>query len=232
MQELLAVATALHDDEQTRVVIFRGMGGHFSPGADIKDMRGAKNGSDSFLLKRRRAGLGERLIRAISDIPQISIAAIQGVALGGAACLATACDFRIGSEDCKIGYPEIDLGMNLMWQALPLCVALIGPARAKRMVIGGRKEVAADLLQWGFLDQVVSTEQLMDAALAMAKFYAAKPPIAAQMIKSSVNTLSNALGQAMMHMDRDQNLLTATTADREEAMRAFAEKRPAKFTGD
>jgi enoyl-CoA hydratase/carnithine racemase len=232
MQELIAVSAALHDDEQTRVVIFCGMAGNFSSGADIKDMSTTKNNEQSFLLKRRRAGLGETLIHAISGIPQISIAAIQGVALGGAACLASACDFRIGSEDCRIAYPEINLGMNLMWQALPLCVALIGPARAKRMVIGGHQEEAKDLQEWGFLDQVVDTAQLMDAALAMAELYAEKPPIAAQMIKSSVNTLSNTLGQAIMHMDRDQNLLTASTSDREEAMRAFAEKRAAKFTGD
>ena len=232
MQELITAAEALHEDDKSRVVIIASKGKHFSAGADIKELSKNAEASDSYLLQRRRAGLGAKLIRALLNIPQITIAAINGVALGGGACIANACDFRIGSDDCRVGYPEIDLGMNLMWQALPLCVALVGPAKAKRLVIGGQHENAFDLLQWGFLDEVVKLDELHAAALTMAKLYASKPPIAAQMIKASVNAISGALDQALMHMDTDQNLLTAKTQDRLEGMRAFLEKRDAEFTGN
>jgi len=232
MEEIVAASYALHEDGECRVVIFRGMGKHFSAGADVKEMKTRGEGEESYLMIRRRAGLGAKVIRAILDIPQITIAAVHGVALGGAACMVNACDFRIGSEECQIGYPEIDRGMNLMWQALPLCVQLIGPAKAKRMIIGGIKECATDLEKWGFLDQIVDRESLLDAALEMANLYAAKPPIAAQMIKASVNAVSGALNQSIMHMDTDQNLLTAKTADRREAMQAFFDKRDATFSGN
>ena len=86
----------------------------------------------------------------------------HGVALGGGACIATAVDFRVGAESCRVGYPEIDLGINLQWMGLPLCVHLIGPARAKRMVILGQHETAPTLLEWGFLDEMVPDDELLD----------------------------------------------------------------------
>jgi enoyl-CoA hydratase/carnithine racemase len=184
------------------------------------------------LMKRRDAGLGARMIRAILEINQVTISAIQGAALGGGACIPTACDFRIGSEDCFVGYPEVNLGMNLMWHSLPLCVRLIGPARAKRMIMLGSRENAETLQNWGFLDQVVPREQLKAAAIEMAAEYVAQPPIAVQMIKQSINAVSAAMDDAIMHMDTDQNILTNMTEDRAEGIRAYFEKREPKFKGD
>lgn len=96
-------------------------------------------------------------------------------------------DFRIGADDCYIYYPEIDLGMNLMWQSLPLTMHLVGPSRAKRLVIGGEKVAAETLLAWGLLDEIAPAPQLMDRAFAFAETYVRKSPIAAQMIKRSAN---------------------------------------------
>ena len=152
---------------------------------------------------------GERAIEAVLDIDQITIAAWHGAAKGGGACSATACDFRIGSDDCFMQYPEIDIGINLMWKSLPLLVNLIGPARAKRLVIGGERMHSETLLNWGILDQRVPQKNLLAAATDMAAHYVSKPPIAAQMIKQSTNQITNALNHALMHMDADQNLLAA-----------------------
>lgn len=230
MEEIEAVSGSFLEDEQTRVVVFRGEGKHFSAGADLKEPRSA---SDASLLRRRRqAGLGARMIRAILDINQVTICAIHGAALGGAACIATACDFRIGSEDCFCGYPEVNLGINLMWRSLPLCVRLIGPARAKRMIMLGQHEPASLLKEWGFLDEVVPMAELETTAMALARQYAAQPPIATQMIKQSINAVSSALDDAIMHMDTDQNILTTLTDDRSEGIRAFFEKRPPEFKGN
>ncbi len=230
MQELEEVARSFLDDEQTRVVVFRGAGKHFSAGADLKQPR--VETETSMLMRRRQAGLGARMIRAIMEINQVTICAIQGAALGGGACIPTACDFRIGSDDCFCGYPEVNLGINLMWRALPLCVRLIGPARAKRMVMLGQHESAQTLLAWGFLDELVPRAELDAAAMALATRYAAQPPIATQMIKQSINAISSAMDDAIMHMDTDQNLLTAATADRQEGIAAFFEKRDPSFKGD
>ena len=152
--------------------------------------------------------------------------------MGGGACIATACDFRIGADNCFIQYPEIDIGVNLMWKSLPLIVNLVGPARAKQLVVGGIRLEADSLLTWGILDDLVSRSALLDKAMELAKFYAEKPPIAAQMIKQSINSYSNALAQSIMHMDVDQNLFAAATEDRKEAISSYLDKSKPKFTGN
>ena len=133
---------------------------------------------------------------------------MKGYCLGGAACIATACDFRIASENTLIGYPEINLGMNLNWFGLPLILRLIGPAKTKKMVIGGELENASTLLDWGLIDQVCKTEDLEKITFDEAIKYARKQPIPAQMIKRSVNALTYQNDQSIMHMDFDQFLLS------------------------
>ena len=231
MAEIEHVAGSFRDDGETRAVIFRGAGPHFTAGADLTDPRREERAKQTLLMKRRALGIGARMIRALLEIDQITIAAIHGGAVGGGACIVTALDFRIGTEDCFVSYPEINLGMNLSWVGLPLCVRLVGPSRAKRLAIGGQRESAKTLLEWGFLDEVVTHEGLMQAARRMAEFYAGQPPTQSQMIKRSVNTLVYAHDPAIMHMDTDQYLLATSSEDYREGVRAFFEKRTPRFKG-
>ena len=233
MEEIIQLAQAFHRDEETRVVIFTGARNSFSAGVDLTDKKFAEGLVKASNLKKLRfLGLGPRMIRAVYEMDQITIAAVNGAAMGGGACIAAACDFRLGADDCRVGYPEVGLGMNLSWTALPMCVHLIGPARAKQMVILAEKVKAETLLAWGFLDEVVPASQLMEASHAMARKYAAQPPIAAQMVKRSVNAIASALDHAIMHMDADQFLLTTQTEDYLESVSAFLEKRKPSFKGD
>lgn len=229
LSEIEHCALAFREDAETRVVIFTGAGRHFSAGADLKDFPDEL--AQPLLLRRRRFRIGERALHAVLGIDQITIAAWNGGAIGGGACLATAADFRIGADDCFIQYPEIDLGMNLMWQSLPLTIHLVGPSRAKRLVIGGERVHADTLLQWGLLEEVVPRAALLERALAFAETYVNKSPIAAQMIKRSANQVLGALDRALMHMDADQNLLTHLTEDQKAAAAAYASKTVPKFEG-
>ena len=227
--QLQHMAEALSDDGAVRAVIIRGEGKDFSVGADIGGMG---DRPPQTVVIRRVAEQGARLMRALREVHQPTICAIQGIATGGAACIATACDFRIAQEGARIGYGEVKLGINLMWNALPLAIELVGNARAKRMVMRGDLVDAATLLDWGFLDELVAPGTLDEAARTMASHYAALPPVAVQMIKRSANACAGALSQAIMHADADQWLLASRTADFKEGVSSFFEKRAPSFTGD
>ena len=129
-------------------------------------------------------------------------------------------------------YPEVDIGLNLMWKSLPLITHLVGPARAKRLVAGGERISADTLLAWGVLDDLVDRDQLLARAQEMAAHYVNKPPVALQMIKQSVNRIVSALDQSIMHMDVDQNLFAATSEDRAKAVAAYLNGTPAEFSGN
>lgn len=232
LEEIEAVAHSFRDDPETRAVVFTGAGKHFSSGADLSPNPDPIDQNAALVLRRRRARVGERAVQAILDIDQITVAAWNGAAMGGGACLATAMDFRIGAHDCFMQYPEIEIGVNLMWRSLALLVRLAGPSRTKRLVAGGERILADELHQWGILDQVVPAQDLLDKAMDWAHSYARLPPIPQQMIKQSVNAIANALDTAIMHMDVDQNLLTASTEDRRKAIRSYLDKTHTEFEGD
>ncbi len=230
LEEIEHAALSFRDDAESRVVLFAGNGKHFCSGADLTDSGEAYK--VPLVQRRRRMRIGERAIEAILGIDQITIAAWQGAAMGGGACIATACDFRVGADNCFMQYPEIDIGVNLMWKSLPLIVNLVGPARAKRLVAGGERIDASTLEAWSILDEQVSLDELMPATQRMARHYAGKPPIAAQMIKQSTNQIANALNHAIMHMDSDQNLFSASTSDRDAAVTAYLNGETPEFTGN
>ncbi len=230
LAEIAEAAESFREDLESRVVIFTGAGKHFSSGADLSDPGEAYR--VPLALKRRRSRVGERAIEALLDMDQITIAAWNGAAMGGGGCIATALDFRIGADDCCLRYPEIDIGVNLMWKSLPLIVRLAGPARAKRLVVGGERIDAETLLAWGVLDELVPRSELLARARAVAGHYATKAPVAAQMIKQSINRLAGALDRAVMHMDVDQNLLNQTSEDRRAAIEAYLAGEPPRFTGN
>jgi enoyl-CoA hydratase/carnithine racemase len=231
MEDIERLAQAFAADEETRAVIVRAEGRDFSIGADLSQPR-FQGDPQSILIRRRQLQLGSRMMRALQEIHQPTICAVQGIATGGGTCIATACDFRIAAGDARLGYGEVKMGINLMWHALPVCVHLIGPARAKRMVMSGKLFDAKTLLGWGFLDEIVPAADLDATARQWAEEYAALPPIAVQMIKRSINQLSGALDQAVMHMDADQWLLATQSEDFREAVGAFFEKRKPTFKGN
>jgi enoyl-CoA hydratase/carnithine racemase len=185
------------------VVVYRSDGAHFSAGADIKEKHNKLTDLETW-----KTNLGKDAIESILKLNQITIASIKGFCLGGAACIASACDFRVASKSIKLAYPEIDLGMNLNWFGLPLLLRLIGPSKTKKMVIGGEIENAKNLFEWGFIDEICDEEDLEKTTKKIASKYASKPLIPAQMIKKSVNALVYQNDQSIMHMDYDQFLLT------------------------
>ena len=228
IEEIEHAALSFRDDAETRAVVFTGAGKHFTSGADLTEPEPAP---PTLVMHRRRRRIGQRAITALREMDQITIAAWRGAAMGGGACIATALDFRIGARECFMSYPEINIGVNLMWSSLPLLVRLVGPSRAKQLVMGGERAAGPRLLDWGVLDEMVDGHRVMDRALTWAEHYASRPPVAAQMIKRSVNAISSALDGAVMHADFDQHLLAAATEDAAEAVDAWLAGREPHFEG-
>lgn len=232
MQQLIEAAEGLRDRESCRAVVLRAAGDHFSVGADLEQRREADAEPPSLLMRRRNAELGSRLMRSLQQIHQPTVCAIQGVATGAGACIATACDFRIAAADARLGYGEVKLGINLMWHAVGPCLHLVGPARAKRMIMTGKLFDAPTLERWGFLDEVTPPSELDQRALAWAREYVELPPVAVQMIKRSIQRLAAPLDEAILHADTDQWVLTAQSEDFQEAVSAFFDKRRPTFRGN
>ena len=232
LAELERLADSLRGAGDVRAVVLRGEGTDFSVGADIGEMEGRMAAPAPLAEARRAAQLGARVMRAVQGIDQPTICALKGVATGGATCIATACDFRVAAAGSRAGYGEVKIGINLMWNALGPLIELVGPARAKRLVMTGALFDVETLAGWGLIDEIVPAGAEDARALALASEYAALPPMAVQMIKRSINAVSGALHAAVLHADADQWLLATQGADFAEALAAFREKRLGRFSGN
>jgi enoyl-CoA hydratase/carnithine racemase len=205
--------------------------GAFTAGADLKDPVMSRNRPNGLLERRHMIRIGPELCDAWDRVEQITICAIEKYCIGGGGALAAACDFRIMGASSHMRLPEIPLGMNMSWHAVPRLVSLIGPSRTKQFVIFGERVDAATALSWGLADEIAPDGKALDHARAWAERVARLPPNAVRMSKQSVNAAAGALHHATTFMDLDQYALAATSEDYREAILAFLEKREPKFTG-
>jgi enoyl-CoA hydratase/carnithine racemase len=230
MRQLRRAAESFEDDLETSVVILTGNGTAFSAGADLKDAERRPDASVAERIHRQRSG--PKMCAAWERMEQVTIAAIEGFAIGGGAALAVSLDFRFCGRGAHFRIPEVELGMNMSWGSIPRMVALMGPARTKQAVILASDRIsAAQALDWGLVEEVVEDGQALEAAMAFAARIAEQPPLPVRMSKTTVNKVAFALADAVSHMDPDQNVLSSLTEDYAEGTRAFREKRKPRFTG-
>lgn len=227
--DLLGACNAIEDLPDCRAVILRGEGPSFSSGADLKE---GLSGSGTLGNSMQRSRLGERAIDALGDLPPVTIAAVHGHAIGAGACIAMACDFRIGAEGARVSIREVSLGVSLSWHSIPNAVHLVGPARAKEMILFAETYDARTLLDYGFFQQIVADQRLREAARALAEKVVRQPPLPAAMTKASVNAYVRALDRAVFHLDAAGVTLTGRTRDAVRAKEAFFSGEPAAWEGE
>ncbi len=213
IQELTEVAHSFHGDFDTRAVVLTGSNAYFSAGADIQDMsaRNAANVSDAE--RRDSFARGGRLCDAWQAMPQVTIAAIEKLAVGAGVALAIALDWRVIGRSAYLYVPEVKIGLNLQWGALPRLISLVGPARAKRICILCEKMPSATALEWGLVEEIADDGTTLERALDLAKIAASMPPVAVQIVKEAVNATAGALHKAVSYADFDQSQLTAALDD-------------------
>jgi enoyl-CoA hydratase/carnithine racemase len=225
-EELRAAAARATADPEVRAVIVYGGERVFAAGADIKEMAAM-----SYADMAQRAPALSGAFDAIARIPKPVVAAVAGYALGGGCELALACDWRVVAEDAKLGQPEIKLGVIPGAGGTQRLARLIGPARAKDLVLTGRTVEAEEALRIGLADRVVPAGQVYEAAVALVLPYASGPAQAVRAAKLAIDgglEMDLAAGLAW-----ESQLFAAlfATDDRREGMAAFVDKRPPNFTG-
>jgi enoyl-CoA hydratase/carnithine racemase len=225
-EELRAAAVAASADPCVRAVVVYGGEKVFAAGADIKEMADM-----SYVDMAERAADLSSALGAIARIPKPVVAAITGYALGGGCELALACDWRVVAEDAKLGQPEIKLGIIPGAGGTQRLARLVGPARAKDLVMSGRMIDAEEALRIGLADRVAPAGQVYQAAVDLLQPYVSGPAQALRAAKLAVDgglEMDLASGLAW-----ESQLFAAlfATDDRREGMAAFVAKRKPTFTG-
>lgn len=216
---------ALAGDGSVRCVILTGAGDRaFAAGADIKEMKDLDvEGGMAF------GRLGHRATRAVEELPQPVIAAVNGFALGGGCELALAADIRLGSENAVFAQPEVSLGIPPGWGGSQRLTRLVGPGIASEIILSGRRVKAEEALRVGLLNSVWPADQLLPEALKLAGSIAANSPMAVRSAKQLIRLAFN--GQTIDGLATEARAFGAAfaTADQKEGMTAFVEKRTAAF---
>ncbi len=218
--ELTHVARGFSDDLETHAVVLAGAPNAFSAGFDLKATDSWRSETDD-LKRRQRAYGGVRLCKAWEAMPQITIAAMERLAVGAGVAIALACDWRVLGRDAYLYVPEVKIGLNLQWGALPRLITLVGPARAKRITIMCEKMPAAQALSWGLVDELADDGRTVEKALEMAEVVLSMPQPTVRMIKEAVNATANALHCGTAFADADQSQLAATYRSAKAARDSF-----------
>jgi enoyl-CoA hydratase/carnithine racemase len=188
LEEIAELFTGLQSDFDTRVVVLGGRGRSFCSGADRKDPPGAeRRAPSSGATERERrfvAQLGWRACAAIEAAEAITLARVQGHAIGGGFALALACDFRIAARDAVFHVPEVDLGLPFTWGATPRLIHEVGAARARELILLCDPIGAEQAERWGVIHRAVEPSELARVADDWARRLAAKPEVAVHMTKT------------------------------------------------
>jgi len=226
VDDLLAACDSLKVDAEARCVVVRSAGKHFSAGADLKERQGMTLDDVRAFVPRLAAACN-----GLADLPMPTIAAVHGTAAGGGCELALACDLRILSDEATIGLRETALGILPGAGGTQRLPRLIGPAMAKRWIFTARMHTAAEALAHGVAQQVVPLAALEVSALDLARAIAANGPVAIRLAKRAIDGGADLAMAPALALEWNCYQGVLGTQDRLEALAAFAEKRPPKFTG-
>ncbi|MFJ9990352.1 2,3-dehydroadipyl-CoA hydratase PaaF [Pseudomonas putida] len=224
LAELADELDAAAHDEHTRAVVITGNRKAFAAGADINEM--AERDLVGILNDPRVAHW-----QRIAAFPKPLIAAVNGFALGGGCELVMCADIVIAGADARFGQPEINLGIIPGAGGTQRLLRAVGKPLAMQLVLTGETLDARHALQAGLISEMTQPELTVERALQVARSIAQKAPLAVRLAKEALLKAQDTDLASGLRFERHAFTLLAGTADREEGIRAFQEKRPASFIG-
>lgn len=213
LEELVTLYEGFARDLSVQVAVLGGQGPSFSAGADRgapPGFTGLAGGGASPRELRWAAQLGRRAVAAIADADVVTVARLHGHVLGGALCLALACDFRLAATDAQLGLPEVDLGLPLTWGGTARLAHEVGAARARELIMLCDRVDGSTAAAWGLVHRAVPAGELDALVDGWATRLATKPEVAVHMAKTQFRALSR-LGALGDTTELDGDLLLAAT---------------------
>jgi enoyl-CoA hydratase/carnithine racemase len=228
-EKLNALSTALEAElldallaeavRNSRCIVFVGAGKAFSAGADINEFRD----NDPASIARYYAETGD-VYEHIAALPIPTIAAIHGWCLGGGLELALAVDFRIADETATFGLPEVALGILPSSGGTHRLVRMLGPAKAKELMLLGRRFDAEEARQLGLVTQLVPAGRALERSLEVGRELAELPPLAVQTAKQAADVMPEASREAGMLIERLAYAALAQTPEAKDAVEEFTRR--------
>jgi enoyl-CoA hydratase len=226
LDALERVLESLERDDTLRVVVLTGAGPAFVGGGDIAHMAAiSPDEGERFVYG------GQALLRRLERLPMVSIAAINGFALGGGLEIALACDLRVAAQSAEIGLPEVGVGVIPGWGGTQRLPRLVGSGVAKDLILTGRRISAAEALALGVVNRVVAPGAVLDTCRDLAAAIARNSFLAVRQAKKAIDAgVDLGLDQGLV-VEAEAWLVNFCSADRVEGLRAFIEKRPPAYRG-
>ncbi|MEM9189204.1 MAG: enoyl-CoA hydratase-related protein [Myxococcota bacterium] len=225
VREIGRLAREAEVDDTLRAVIITGAGDRaFCAGADLKERQHMSEADVRDFLSLYRVSFGY-----LDGLSKPTVAAINGVAFGGGLEVALACDFRVMRRDTKVGLPETSLGIIPGAGGTQRLTRLVGPARAKELILFARRIDADEALRLGIVERVAD-DPVADA-LAWLRPLTSAAPIAISAALAAVDAATELPLEAGLTAERHCYERTLASEDRLEALAAFREKRPPVFKG-
>ncbi len=230
-QELGDALAELEKDPKVRVVVITGAGRGFCAGADVGYMAKLVEERDAIAMAAL-VEAGRRVVTTIRESAKPVIASVNGVAAGGGANLALACDLRIASDRARLGQTFNRIGLHPDWGGSYFLPRLVGPAKALELFWTAEILDADECLRLGLFNRVVSHERLEEETFQFARMLAAKPALALALAKRAVHRSLGRTLPEMLDYELEAQMRCFESGDAAEGIRAFVEKRTAVFDRD
>jgi 2-(1,2-epoxy-1,2-dihydrophenyl)acetyl-CoA isomerase len=229
-REIADALDELEGDPAVRVIVITGAGRGFCAGGDVAYMADLVAKKDS-LAMAALVEAGRRVAMTIRRSAKPVIAAVNGIAAGGGANLALACDIRIASDRAKLAQSFNRIGLHPDWGGTYFLPRLVGPARALELIWGGEAIDADECARLGLFNRVVPHTMLEETVQSYAAMLAAKPPLSIALSKEAIyRSLDHSLPE-MLDFELEAQLQCFADPDAAEGIRAFVEKRSPRFGG-